>query len=268
MNRIDKKFLELKKKEKNGFIAYITAGDPTLAITKKLILSLEKSGVDIVELGIPFSDPLADGKINQAAAQRALKNNVSLSEIIGMVKEIRKKTQVPIVFFSYFNPIYRLGFKNFCKKAKEAGVDGTLAVDLPPEEFNEYKRLMDKNNIKTIYLTAPTSTKKRIKLISGYSTGFVYCVSRTGVTGKGKMVKREVAALVKQVKKHSSLPTAVGFSISTPSQAKSIAKIADAVVVGSAIVKVIEKNVKNSRKLIDEVTKFTKSLVKAVKSNN
>ncbi|MCX5686761.1 MAG: tryptophan synthase subunit alpha [Candidatus Omnitrophica bacterium] len=261
MNRIDKKFRELKKEKKKAFIAYITAGDPNLATTGKLVIALEKSGADIIELGIPFSDPLADGPTIQAASQRALKSGANLKKIFKTVSAIRKKTDVPLVFMTYCNPVLRYGLPGFFKACGRCGVDGVIIPDLPAEEAGEIIKLGRKNGIATIFLAAPTSTRKRIINIARNSNGFIYYVSLTGVTGARSKLPAEFKSKVKLIKSVTDKPVAVGFGVSSAAQAKEIAGAADGVIVGSAIVKIIgEKNI------IPRVSRFARILAKAIHS--
>ncbi|MBI1884453.1 MAG: tryptophan synthase subunit alpha [Chlamydiae bacterium] len=259
MSRIEKKFLELKKSGRKGLITYIAAGDPDLSKTIDLVKSFEDAGVDFVELGIPFSDPLADGAVNQMAADRALKSGTTLKKIFAAVIEIRKSVHLPIIFFTYLNPILKYGLENFAREAAQAGVDGVLALDLPPEESDEYKKLMNKHHLDTIFLVTPTSSIHRMKLIASKATGFIYCVSRTGVTGMQQEISKEVPSLIKRIKSVSDLPVAIGFGVSNGEQVRQLSKYADAVVVGSAIVKKIEENVSRSH-LLGEVTNFVRDL--------
>lgn len=239
MNRIEKRFSELAARNETAFIPYITAGDPTLERTAQLVAELEKAGADIIEFGVPFSDPVADGVVNQEAAQRALKNNVSLHDIVALIKRLRETTQIPLVLFTYFNPVLAYGLESLATDAADAGVDGILCVDLPPEEAGDYKRLLDAKGIATVFLIAPTSTPERIKLIAESSSGFVYYVSRTGVTGERADIADSVKTMVGQIKAHTKTPVAVGFGISTPEQAAKVSSYADGVIVGSAIVRLV-----------------------------
>ncbi|MBI5124218.1 MAG: tryptophan synthase subunit alpha [Candidatus Omnitrophica bacterium] len=264
MNRIDKKFKELKKENRSLFIAYITAGDPSLAMTEKIVLALENAGVDIIELGIPFSDPLADGPTIQAASQRALKKKASLKKIFSTVHDLRKKTDVPIAFMTYYNPVLRYGLKNFFSSCAINGVDGVIVPDLPCEEANGLIRSAKKNGIATIFLAAPTSTRPRIREIAKNSSGFIYYVSLTGVTGARNKLPEEVASNVKLIKSMTDKAVAVGFGVSTPAQAGDVARAADGVIVGSAIVKIIANNQKDYKKLFSEVSNFAKRLAKAI----
>ncbi len=260
MNRIDKKFKELRSGSKKAFIAYITAGDPTLAMTKRIILALENSGVDLVELGIPFSDPLADGPTIQAASERALKNSIDLRKIFKMTRALRKKTDIPLVFMTYYNPVLKYGLEKFARDCKGTGVDGVIVPDLPCEEAKELIKRGKKYGIATIFLVAPTSTVERIRNISRNSTGFVYYVSLTGVTGARKKLPVELISNVKRVKSITDKPVAVGFGISDTKQAYDIAKVADGVIVGSAIVKIIG----DKKNIISKVSRFSRKIAKAI----
>jgi len=264
MNRIDQRFEELGKKGHTAFIAYITAGDPTLEDTARLVAALESAGVDLIEFGVPFSDPLADGVVNQEAAQRALKHHVSLHDVVGLVKQLRQTTQIPLVLFTYCNPVFAYGLEAFADDAAEAGVDGVLCVDLPVEEAGEYKRLLDDRGIATIFLLAPTSTPGRVAKIAHASTGFVYYVSRTGVTGERDSIEASVKGMVAQIKQAAATPVAVGFGISTPGQASEVAGYADGVIVGSAIVRMVGE-LGASREMPAAVGAFVKTLVDATK---
>ncbi|RJP25068.1 MAG: tryptophan synthase subunit alpha [Candidatus Abyssobacteria bacterium SURF_5] len=263
-NRVAQTFEALKRSGRSGFIAYITAGDPTLEATRRLVIEFDRIGVDLVELGIPFSDPLADGAVNQRAAERALHRGTTLKKVLETVKQIRAESQIPIIFFSYFNPIHHLGIETFVAQAADAGVDGALVLDLPPEESKDYKALMDMKDLSTVYLLAPTSTDERIDLISRFSSGFIYYVSREGVTGFQEKMAGGISSMVERIRTRSGMPVAVGFGISNPALAAEVAGYADAVVVGSAIVKKIEENAA-APDLIERVSHFVSQLVKAVK---
>lgn len=257
MNRIDVKFRELKRSKKKAFIAFITAGYPSLAATGKLICELERSGVDIIELGVPFSDPLADGTTIQRASERSLKNGTRLLDIICLTKSIRRTCKIPIVLMSYFNPIYAYGLKRFVKDAHNSGVDGVIISDMPPEESGELSGYAAQYDFAMIFLAAPTSTAKRLALIAKASKGFIYYVSLTGVTGARKELPKDIAAGLRRIKTLTRKPLCVGFGISTPKQAEALSKIADGIIVGSAIVKVIEANI-GSKNLVSRVGKFVK----------
>ena len=266
MTRIDKKFQELKRKKKKAFIAYIAAGDPNLAATKKIVLALVDAGVDIVEIGIPFSDPIADGPTIQAASYRALQRGATLRKIFPLVRDLRNKTEVPMVFMTYYNPVLKYGVKNFVRDCERNGVDGVIIPDLPHEEAKDLILFAKKAKVSTIFLVAPTSTRKRIRDITKNSTGFVYYVSLTGVTGARKKLPVEIDSHVQMIRAVSKKPVSVGFGISSPLQARDIAKKADGVIVGSAIVKIIAKYQKNEKKLISKVSNFSKSLARAIHS--
>ncbi|MFI5102598.1 MAG: tryptophan synthase subunit alpha [Terriglobales bacterium] len=228
---------------KPALIAYVTCGDPDLATTREVILAAIDAGASVIELGVPFSDPLADGPVIQRASERALKHGTSLQHVLTLAAEIREHSQsVGLVLFSYLNPILKMGLAKFCQVARLAGVDGTLITDLPVEEAGEYLREAGKNDLATIFLAAPTSTDQRLKLIAGVSTGFIYAISRTGVTGARQQMTGDARALVKRIRRFTKLPIAVGFGISTPEQFAAVGKFAEGAVVGSAIVHAIEQN--------------------------
>jgi len=237
MMRISDTFAGLKEAGRTGFVAYITAGDPDLETTRNLVLELERRGVDIIELGVPFSDPLADGPVNQESAQRALRHEASVSHIMDMVADLRSETDIPIVLFTYYNPVHRYGLERFGDHARTAGVNGALVLDLPPEESGDYRQVMAARGLDTIYLLTPTSRENRIRLISSCTTGFVYYVSRTGVTGERTRLADTVRPKVAQIRACTPKPIAVGFGVSQPEHVQEIANYADAVVVGSAIVR-------------------------------
>jgi tryptophan synthase alpha chain len=265
VNRIEQRFGELLKRKTPAFIPYVTAGDPTLARTGELVLELERAGADIVEFGVPFSDPVADGVVNQEAAQRALRNNVSLHDIVELVGQLRKKTQIPIVLFTYFNPVLAYGLEAFAQDASKAGVDGVLCVDLPVEEAEAYEAALRGEGIHTIYLVAPTTTTERLALIAQHSTGFVYYVSRTGVTGERAAMEASVKGKVGAIKAATDTPVAVGFGISTPEQAAEVGAYADGVIVGSAIVRMVGK-LGDTDAMPREVGAFAKTLTDALKT--
>jgi tryptophan synthase alpha chain len=264
-NRIDRKFKELKARRKKAFIAYITAGDPSLLATAKLALEIEKSGVDILELGIPFSDPMADGPTIQAASHRALEGGVKLAGIFKMVRSLRKKTGMPIVFMTYYNPVFRYGVEKFLRDCSRSGVDGIIVPDLPCEESAPLVKAAKKNGVAAIFLAAPTSTISRLKKIASLSGGFIYYVSLTGVTGTRRDLPEELGSKVRCIKSMTDTPVSVGFGVSNPGQAKKVAKIADGVIVGSAIVNIIAQNM-GKRDMAAKVARFTKTIAKAVHS--
>ena len=237
-NRIDQCFAALRARKETAFIAYICAGDPSLPATVDLAFALEKSGVDLLELGLPFSDPLADGVVNQLAAQRALEAGATVPGVLDCVRQIRTKSQMPIVLYTYLNPIFQFGFERFHREAGEAGVDGLLILDLPPEE--EVDQPLD--GPLHVRLMAPTTPPERMEQICERAAGFIYYVSREGVTGMQSTVASSMSDRVAEIRRHTKLPVAVGFGISTAEQAREVAQVADGVVVGSAIVKRISEN--------------------------
>jgi tryptophan synthase alpha chain len=259
MNRIVERFARLKREGKKGFIVYIGAGDPDLDATRRLALAFGQVGVDVLELGVPFSDPLADGLVNQLAAQRGLESGTTPPKVLETVVAVRKHSQIPIVLYIYFNLIHRAGLEQFIKGAAKAGVDGLLVLDLPPEESDNYEALMRKVGLCHIYLVAPTTPEDRIELIVKRGSGFIYYVSREGVTGMQSKVASNLASQVAKIRAHTKLPIAVGFGISTPEQAKAVASVADAVVVGSAVVNQIAKYGK-SKDLVKRVGKFVRTM--------
>jgi tryptophan synthase alpha chain len=239
--RIAQRFGELSRAGELGLVAYVTAGDPSLEASEKIVLTAADAGADVIELGVPFSDPVADGPTIQRASERALRGGATLRGVLNLVRRLRARTQVPLVLFSYFNPILQMGIEKFADGAVSAGADGVLATDLTPEESDEYRRILRSRGLDTIFLAAPTSTDARLKLIAGVSTGFLYLISRTGVTGARESMPDEVPGLVCRIRKVTSLPIAVGFGISLPTHVTVLGGIADAAVVGSAIVAEIEK---------------------------
>lgn len=261
MNRIDAKFHALGAAGQKGFIAYICAGDPDLKTTAALAQAFEQVGVDVLELGVPFSDPLADGVVNQLAAERALHSGTTLDGVLDMVAKLRRDgCRIPIVFYIYFNLIHRHGVERFAKDAAAAGVDGALALDLPPEEAAAYEQAMKRAGLCPIYLIAPTTPEKRVAEICKHATGFIYYVSRIGVTGMQKTVSGSIAPMIATIRRHSDVPVAVGFGVSNPEQVRNIAQHGDAVVVGSAIVNQIAKG-----RAVRAVARFVAPMVKAVK---
>ena len=264
MNRIVERFARLKQKAQKGFIVYIGSGDPSLEATRQLALAFDRIGVDVLELGVPFSDPLADGLVNQLAAQRGLESGTTPAKVLETVAAIRKQSQIPIVLYIYFNLMHRHGLEKFINDAARAGVDGLLALDLPPEESENYEALMAKAGLCVIYLVGPTTPDDRIELIVKRGTGFIYYVSREGVTGMQKKVSQGIGEMTAKIRAHTDLPIAVGFGISSPEQAKAVAASAEAVVVGSAIVNQIAQHGK-SPDLIHSVVGFTTALIQAIK---
>jgi tryptophan synthase alpha chain len=237
--RISKRFVELRASGELGLVAYITAGDPSLDATLKFVLALADAGADVIELGVPFSDPLADGPTIQRASERALKSGTTLAGVIDLVRRIRQSSQVPLVLFSYYNPILQMGLEKFARAASEAGADGVLATDLTPEESADYRRILA-HHLDTIFLGAPTSTDERLAKIAAVSSGFLYLISRTGVTGAKDALPDDLPALIRRARAVTQLPIAVGFGISLPGHVSVLGGLADAAVVGSALVSEIE----------------------------
>jgi tryptophan synthase alpha chain len=226
-----------------SLVAYVTCGDPDLATTREVVLAAIDAGANVIELGVPFSDPVADGPVIQRASQRALQNGVTLADVLKLAAEVRQHAQsAGLIIFSYLNPILRMGLEKFCKVARHAGVDGALLTDLPVEEASDYLREMWRNELATVFLAAPTSTDQRLKHIAEASRGFVYAVSRTGVTGARQQLPEDARKLVRRLRKYTKLPVAVGFGICTAEQFAAVGEFADAAVVGSAIVETIERN--------------------------
>jgi tryptophan synthase alpha chain len=225
-----------------GLVAYITCGDPDLATTRDIAVSAIDSGADVVELGVPFSDPVADGPVIQRASERALRNGTTLSDVLRLAREVRaQRRDAGLIIFSYLNPILRFGLERFCAAAEDAGVDGALVTDLPVEEAQEYLAHMRRRELATVFLAAPTSTDNRLRRIAAESSGFVYAVSRTGVTGTRQELATDARQLVSRLRRFTKLPIAVGFGISTAAQVAEVAEFADAAVVGSAIVQAVEE---------------------------
>jgi tryptophan synthase alpha chain len=239
--RIPKRFAELRDAGELGIVAYITAGDPTLDAALEYVLALAETGADVVELGVPFSDPLADGPTIQRASERALKSGTTLHGVLDLVRRIRQTSQVPLVLFSYFNPILQFGLEKFAAAAAEAGADGVLVTDLTPEESEDYRRILQAHQLDTIFLAAPTSTDERLQKIAACSSGFLYLISRTGVTGAKDALPDDLPALLRRARRFTQLPIAVGFGISLPGHVSVLGGLADAAVVGSALVSEIEK---------------------------
>jgi tryptophan synthase alpha chain len=243
--RIYERFRALREAGELGLVAYITAGDPSLDATLKFVLALAEAGADVIELGVPFSDPLADGPTIQRASERALKSDTTLAGVLDLVRRIRQSYQVPLVLFSYYNPILQMGLEKFALSASSAGADGVLATDLTPEEANDYRRILAAHQLDTIFLGAPTSTDERLAKISACSSGFLYLISRTGVTGAKDVLPDELPALIRRARNVTQLPIAVGFGISLPGHVSVLGGLADAAVVGSALVSDIENATKS-----------------------
>ncbi len=239
--RISKRFAVLRESGELGIVAYITAGDPALDATLKFVQALADAGADVIELGIPFSDPLADGPTIQRASERALKSGTTLARVIDLVGKIRKSSDVPLVLFSYYNPVLQMGLEKFAAAAASAGADGVLITDLTPEESGDYGQILTRHHLDTIFLGAPTSTDDRLAKIAAVSSGFLYLISRTGVTGAKDALPDDLPALLRRARKGTQLPIAVGFGISLPGHVSVLGGLADAAVVGSALVSEIEK---------------------------
>ena len=249
--------MPLSFNKKPALVAYVTCGDPNLATTREIVLAAIGAGADVIELGVPFSDPVADGPVIQRASQRAIQQGTTLRQVLQLAADVRERSQAGLIVFSYLNPMMRMGLANFGTAARYAGVDGVLLTDLPAEEAGEYVREMRKNHLETIFLAAPTSTDERLREIARLSTGFVYAVSRTGITGVQKQLPEDAQALVRRLRRYTKLPIAVGFGISTSEQFAAVGEFADAAVVGSAIVETIERN---PGKEAESVAKFIKQL--------
>jgi tryptophan synthase alpha chain len=243
--RIQERFRVLREAGELGIVAYITAGDPSLDATLKLVIALAEAGADVIELGVPFSDPLADGPTIQRASERALKSGTTLAGVLELVRQIRRHSQVPLVLFSYYNPILQMGLEKFATAAETAGADGVLATDLTPEESDDYRRILAAHHLDTIFLGAPTSTDGRLEKIAACSSGFLYLISRTGVTGAKDALPDDLPALLRRARAVTQLPIAVGFGISLPGHVSVLGGLADAAVVGSALVSEIEKATKD-----------------------
>jgi len=263
MSRIENKFKELSAAKRKGFIPFVTAGDPDLSTSRQIVLTLVKNGADIVELGVPFTDPMADGPTIQASSQRALENGVAIDDILQMVRELRTETDVPIVLFSYLNPLFRYGFDRLAAAAAEAGIDGVLVTDAVDHEAAEISSVQQGKGLDLISLIAPTTTDERLEKIAGRSSGFLYAVSRTGVTGAQEKTSEAAETLVLRARKFTDLPIAVGFGISTAEQIADVWRYADAAVVGSAIVKEIEMSIAAGN-TVDRVDNFVRQLLPEV----
>ena len=239
--RIAKRFAELRARGEMGLVAYITAGDPSLDATLRYVLALAEAGADVIELGVPFSDPVADGPTIQRASDRALKGGATLAGVLDLVRRIRQTCEVPLVLFSYYNPILQMGLEKFAEAAASAGADGVLVTDLTPEESADYRRILAARGLDTIFLAAPTSTDERLAKIAACSSGFLYLISRTGVTGAQEALPEDLPALVRRLRAVSPLPIAIGFGVSLPGHVSVLGGLADAAVVGSALVAEIER---------------------------
>jgi tryptophan synthase alpha chain len=265
LGRISQVFSHLKEQDRKAFVPFITAGDPDLATTTKLLAELARAGAGIIELGVPFSDPMADGPVIQRASERALENEFGLDEIFQSVEQFRRESETPIILFSYFNPLLQYGFKRLCQEAKRVGIDGVLVTDLTPEEATEFSAELGAHDLDMIFLIAPTSTDVRLRLVAKHASGFIYAVSRAGVTGTRQSVSSEAEKLVRRMRAFSDLPIVVGFGISSPSQVAEVEKYADGVVVGSAIVAEIER-AKGRDDIVAHIGEFARSLMPVLNS--
>ena len=260
MSRIAETFARLREENRRGFIPFITAGDPTPDATRALIVELARAGATLIELGVPFSDPMADGPVIQRASERALRNRVGVAEVLEVIRDARRETDVPVVLFSYYNPLLQFGAERLCAEARRAGVDGMLVTDLAPEEAVEFAATLRAHELDLIFLIAPTSTDERLRRIAERASGFIYAVSRAGVTGVQSTTSAEAVRLVGRVRAVTDLPVAVGFGISTREQVADVWRYADAAVVGSAIVAEIEKR-GGSPDLVAHVGRFARGLL-------
>ena len=267
MNRIEKRFSDLKARGEKGFVAYIGAGDPNIEATGKLALAMDRVGVDVLEMGVPFSDPLADGVVNQLAAQRGLDSGTTPAKIFKCVADLRQESDMPVVLYVYFNLLHRIGMETFVKEAAAAGIDGLLVLDLPPEESENYEGIMKDHGLCPIYLIAPTTPESRVQAIAARASGYIYYVSREGVTGMQDSIATNIQSMTDTIRKHSNLPIAVGFGISNPDQARQVAASAEAIVVGSAIVNQIA-DLGIAPDMPEKVGHFVHELVAATKSVN
>jgi tryptophan synthase alpha chain len=259
VGRIAEVFDELKQQGKKGLIPYITAGDPDLAITEQLLVALSRAGAMLIELGVPFSDPMADGPVIQRASERALKRSFGLQDILDTAARARKQVDTPIILFSYFNPLLQFGLQRLAQSVKDAGVDGVLVTDLTPEESGDVEAELRAHDLDMIFLVAPTSTDERLRLVAEHASGFIYAVSRAGVTGTRESVSVEAEKLVNRVRQFSSLPVAVGFGISNAVQVADVHRYADAAVVGSAIVAEMER-LEGSPEIVERIGNFLRKL--------
>jgi len=259
MTRIEKRFQQLRSEKRGAFIPYLTAGDPSAEITCSLVLALEKAGADIIELGVPFSDPIADGPVIQRATERALAQHMTLRKVLELVRKIRSHSEIPLLLMSYYNPMLRYGLAQLARDAAQSGLDGVLATDLTIEESEEFRRTMAAEKLNTVFLAAPTSSPERLKKIAETSTGFIYAVSRTGVTGETQELSKDLQGFLQSLRQYSNTPIAVGFGISQPAHVQSVWKVADGAVVGSAIVREVEDNLKRPD-LVERLATFARWL--------
>lgn len=258
LTRISQRFNELRAKNEPALIAYVTAGDPSPEATVEIVAALERGGADLIELGVPFSDPIADGPVIMRASERALAAGTTVEKVLAIAAEIRKSSEIPLVLFTYLNPVLRYGFSALAKRAKEVGVDGFLLTDLSVEEAESFVEAVKSVGLDTVFLVAPTSTERRLELVAKYCSGFVYVVSRTGVTGEQAQVSANVKPLVEKLRRYTDLPLGVGFGISSAAQAAEVGAVADGVVVGSAFVRAVENTPPGQ--LLDTIERMAKDL--------
>lgn len=266
MNRLEKCFVRLREEGRRAFIPYIAGGDPSVEVTERLVEGFAEVGVDVVEVGVPFSDPIADGPSIEAATQRALVRGISLPKILEMVARLRSRTDIPLLLMGYYNPFFCYGLERFCEDAQSAGVDGVIIPDLPPEDAEEFLIPARKYGLATIFLVAPTSPPERIRLVSEVTRGFLYVVSLTGVTGARRILSEDLVPTLKRVRSVTDKPICVGFGVSTSEQAREVAWLADGVIVGSAVVDTMACHLDNPDRLVVETVGFVSQLVEAVRS--
>lgn len=267
MTRISETFAALRSRGEVALIPYITAGDPDLATTFHLVHELARQGADLIELGVPFSDPMADGPTHQRAAERALRSGTSIARVLDLAQNLRRTLPVPLILFTYYNPVFRYGGDRFARDARQAGVDGVLCVDLPPEEADELKRETDRQDLDLIFLLAPTSSLSRVRTVLTRARGFVYYVAVTGVTGARATLPPDLSEMVRRIRAISPVPVGVGFGISSPEQAAEVASVADAVIVGSALSQIIETH-GGQPDLIERIGVFASSLKQGIRNRN
>jgi tryptophan synthase alpha chain len=259
MSRLDAAFRDLRNEGRTGLVTYVTAGDPDLERSREILVRLDRAGADILEVGVPFSDPLADGPVIQRATERALAAGATLVKVLGIVSDVRSLVKAPIVIFSYANPILRMGLEEFVSRARQAGVDGVLTLDVPPEESEQFRQALSRARIDTIFLLSPTTSAERIRRAAALGTGFLYGISRLGVTGARAEVADSARDLAERVRQETGMPLALGFGLSRPEHVRAVAQFADAAVVGSALVSVIAEHGKSPR-LLDEVERYVRWL--------
>lgn len=267
MTRISETFAALRSRGEVALIPYITAGDPDLATTFHLVHELARQGADLIELGVPFSDPMADGPTHQRAAERALRSGTSIARVLDLAQNLRRTLTVPLILFTYYNPVFRYGGERFARDARQAGVDGVLCVDLPPEEADELKRETDRQDLDLIFLLAPTSSLSRVRTVLTRARGFVYYVAVTGVTGARATLPPDLGEMVRRIRAISPVPVGVGFGISSPEQAAEVASVADAVIVGSALSQILETH-GGQPDLIERIGVFASSLKQGIRNRN